>query len=95
MTKLRTHVPLLVCATALALSAGTAAAASFSELQGITTEIKSVDLPSPPPAHATPKFAPRGPMAVGKEVDRTSVPLAQPGSSPSAPAAKLKSIKAK
>lgn len=94
MTKFRAHMPLLVCAAALALSTATAAAASFSELQGITTEIKTIDLPSPPSVPGAPKFAPRGPQALGKEVDRTSVPLVQPGSS-SAPAAKLKSMKSK
>jgi hypothetical protein len=93
MTKFRAYIPLLACATALALSTATTAAASFSELQGISTEIKTVDLPSPPKP-AAPSLAPRGPLAIGKEMDRTSTPLAQPAK-PSAPAAKLKSIKAK
>lgn len=48
MTKLRAHLPLVACAAALALSAATASAASFSELQGITTEVEPVELPSPP-----------------------------------------------
>ena len=59
MTKPRIHLPLLVCVTALALSAATTAAtaAVFSELQGYRTEIQIDELPQPPKL-AAPNAAP-------------------------------------
>jgi hypothetical protein len=92
MTKFRATLATFACATAIIVSAGTTPAAVFSELQGITTEIKVDELP-PAPKLAAPRTVPSAPLTIRKEKD-ISTPLLQPAL-PSAPAAKLKSIKAK
>lgn len=95
MTKFRATLATFACATAITLSAATtpAAAAVFSELQGISTEIKTDELP-PAPKLAAPSTAPgpRAPLTIRKVKD-LSTPLLQPALR-SAPG-KLKSMKAK
>lgn len=90
MNTIRTLGPALAAgAFALALSAAAAA-----EIAGWKYEVDVVDLPAPPKLTA-PQARPGTPR-MAKEMDRTSVPLAQPGSNASAPPlAKKKSLKLK